>query len=306
MAVEESRKRDNAPRAEETPVTTTTVPEVELVAGALGAVIRGIDLNELTDDGFELIHDRLLKHQVVFVAGQHNMVPAAHIALGRRFGEVELHPYLPRLEGYPEIVIIDSENGGKVDVWHTDMTFHQSPPIASILHLVQVPTPGGDTMFTNQCLVYERLSAPLRDFLDGLTAIHAVRADNEYSSRAEHPVVRVHPETGRRSLYVNRLFTSHIPQLTRNESDALLEHLFRFSEGPQFTCRYHWCTGDVAIWDNRVTMHYAVNDYTAIRRGQRITVLGDHPTGNEPRWEHYAPAPGERYWPDVVNSVEPY
>jgi taurine dioxygenase len=289
-----------------TSVSTAIAPEVRWVAGALGAQIRGIDLNTLTDDGFRRIHDLLLKHQVVFIAGQEDLTPGAHIALGRRFGEVELHPYLPRLEGYPEIVIIDSEHGGKTDVWHTDMTFHQSPPIASILHLVQVPPSGGDTMFTNQCLVYEQLSAPMREFLDGLTAIHTIRIDNEFSSRAEHPVVRVHPDTGRRSLYVNRLFTSHISQLSRNESDAILAYLFRFSESPQFTCRYHWQAGDVAIWDNRVTQHYAVNDYREVRRGQRITVLGDHPAGDEPRWEHYVVAPGERYWPDPVNAVEPY
>jgi taurine dioxygenase len=287
-------------------VTTATEPQVRLMTGALGAQIIGIDVNALTDDGFGLIHDLLLKHQVVFIAGQAGMTPEAHIALGRRFGELELHPYLPRLEGHQEIVIIDSEKGGRVDVWHTDMTFHQSPPIASILHLVQVPPSGGDTMFTNQRLVYEQLSAPMRDFLDGLTAVHIVRADNSYSSRAEHPVVRVHPETGRRSLYVNRLFTSHIPQLSRNERDALLEYLFRFSEGPQFTCRYRWHAGDVAIWDNRVTQHYAVNDYAEIRRGQRVTVLGDHPAGDKPRWPQYVAAPGQRYWPDSVNAVEPY
>lgn len=288
------------------PVTSTTTLEIRRVAGALGATIRGIDLNELTDEQFAVIHDQLLRHQVVFLPGQPDLTPEAHIGLGRRFGEVELHPYLPRLDGHPEIVVIDSENGGKVDVWHTDMTFHQSPPIASILHLIQVPPAGGDTMFTNQCLVYEELSAPLRDLLDGLTAIHVIRIDNEFTSRAEHPVVRVHPETGRRSLYVNRLFTSHIPQLSRNESDAILEYLFRFSESPQFTCRYRWHPGDVAIWDNRVTQHYAINDYTELRRGQRITVLGDHPTGNHPRWEHYTAAPGERYWPDSVNAVEDY
>jgi taurine dioxygenase len=287
-------------------VTTSIEPEVRLVAGALGAEVRGIDVNTLTDEGFARIHNLLLDHQVVFLAGQQGLTPEAHIALGRRFGEVELHPYLPRLEGYPEIVIIDSEDGGKVDVWHTDMTFHQSPPQVSILQLLKVPATGGDTMFTNQCLVYEELSAPLRDFLDGLTAIHVIRIGTEFTSRAEHPVVRVHPETGRRSLYVNRLFTSHIPQLTRNESDAILEYLFRFSEGPQFTCRYRWRPGDIAIWDNRVTQHYAVNDYREVRMGQRVTVLGDHPTGNEPRWEHYAAAPGQRYWPDRVNAVESY
>ena len=156
-------------------MSTAIAPKVRLMAGALGAQIYGIDLNTLTDDGFRLIHDLLLKHQVVFIAGQADLTPAAHIAFGRRFGEVELHPYLPRLDGHPEIVIIDSEQGGKTDVWHTDMTFHQSPPVASILHLVQVPPSGGDTMFTNQCLVYEQLSPPIREFLDGLTAIHVIR-----------------------------------------------------------------------------------------------------------------------------------
>ncbi|HEY0167511.1 MAG TPA: TauD/TfdA family dioxygenase [Jatrophihabitans sp.] len=287
-------------------MTTSIEPEVRLVAGALGAEISGIDVNTLTDEAFDRIHQLLLAHQVVFITGQTELAPEAHIALGRRFGEVELHPYLPRLEGHPEIVIIDSEDGGKVDVWHTDMTFHQSPPQVSILRLLQVPETGGDTMFTNQCLVYEELSTPLRDFLDGLTAIHVIRIGNEFTSRAEHPVVRVHPETGRRSLYVNRLFTSHIPQLSRNESDAILEYLFRFSEGPQFTCRYRWHAGDIAIWDNRVTQHYAVNDYRDVRRGQRVTVLGDHPTGDQPRWEHYVAAPGQRYWPDRVNAVDNY
>ncbi|MDQ1740337.1 MAG: taurine dioxygenase [Pseudonocardiales bacterium] len=287
-------------------MTTSIEPEVRLVTGALGAEIFGVDVNTLTDEGFDRIRQLLLEHQVVFIKGQTDLTPEAHIALGRRFGEVELHPYLPRLEGYPEIVIIDSEDGGRVDVWHTDMTFHQSPPQFSILQLLQVPATGGDTMFTNQYLVYEELSAPLRDFLDGLTAIHVIRIGTEFTSRAEHPVVRVHPETGRRSLYVNRLFTSHIPQLTRNESDAILEYLFRFSEGPQFTCRYRWSAGDIAIWDNRATQHYAVNDYRDIRRGQRVTVLGDHPTGDQPRWEHYSAAPGQRYWPDRVNAVDNY
>ncbi|MFL6162122.1 MAG: TauD/TfdA dioxygenase family protein [Jatrophihabitantaceae bacterium] len=287
-------------------MTTSIEPEVRPVSGALGAAIYGMDLNTLTDEGFSRIRNLLLEHQVVFIAGQTDLTPEAHIALGSRFGEVELHPYLPRLEGYPHIVLIDSEDGGKVDVWHTDMTFHQSPPMISILQLQQVPAAGGDTMWTNQYLVYEELSAPMRDFLDGLTAIHVIRIGTEFTSRAEHPVVRVHPETGRRSLYVNRLFTSHIPQLSRNESDAVLEYLFRFSESPQFTCRYRWQPGDVAIWDNRVTQHYAVNDYREIRRGQRVTVLGDHPTGDKPRWDHYVAAPGQRYWPDSVNAVENY
>lgn len=283
-----------------------TLFDVKRVSGALGAQVDGVDLMHLTDDEFAVLHRLLLDHLVIFITGQEGMSPAAHIEFGRRFGELELHPYLPRLEGHPEIVIIDSEQGGKVDVWHTDMTFHESPPLASILHLVQCPESGGDTMWTNQYLAYEQLSAPLRELLSGLTAIHVIRIGDQFTSRAEHPVVRVHPETGRRALYVNRLFTSHIPQLSRNESDALLEHLFEFGESPQFTCRYRWRTGDVAVWDNRVTQHYAVNDYDRPRRGQRVTVLGDHPSGDPPRWEHYQAAPGQRYWPSRVNAVESY
>jgi taurine dioxygenase len=287
------------------PGSPTVALDVRPLSGALGAEVRGVQLAELTDEVFAELHRLLLRYLVIVITGQQGLPPEAHVAFGRRFGEVELHPYLPRLDGHQEIVIIDSERGGKVDVWHTDMTFHASPPLASILQLVQCPGQGGDTMWTNQYLVYESLSAPVRDMLDGLTAIHAIRKKG-FESRAEHPVVRVHPETGRRSLYVNRLFTSHIVQLSRNESDALLQFLFEFSTSPAFTCRYRWRTGDVAMWDNRVTQHYAVNDYTEPRRGQRVTVLGDHPAGNPPRWDPYQPAPGERYWPAQVNAMEQY
>jgi taurine dioxygenase len=281
--------------------------DVRPLTAALGAEIRGVDLERLTDDQFAEIHRLLLEHLVVFFPDQGNLNPDAHIAFGRRFGEVEIHPYLPKLESHQEIVIIDSDEGAKVDVWHTDMTFNPQPPIASILHLIKCPDRGGDTMWTNQYLVYERLSAPLRDFVDGLTAIHAIKVPGtDFASRTEHPVVRTHPETGRRSLYVNRLFTSHIPQLSRNESDAVLQYLIEFSESPQFCCRFRWQPGAVAVWDNRATQHYAVNDYAGNRRGQRVTVLGDEPAGAEPRWPHYTAADGERYWPSRVNAIESY
>jgi taurine dioxygenase len=287
-------------------MTQATTLDIRPLTGALGAEVRGVDLNGLTDEGYAELHQLLLDHLVIFIVGQEALTPQAHIAFGRRMGRLEPHPYLPSVDGHPEIVIVDSERGGKVDVWHTDMTFQQHPPLASMLHMVRLPSTGGDTMWTNQYLVYERLSEPMRQLLDGLTAVHAIRIDNSFTEHSEHPVVRVHPETGRRSLYVNRLFTSHIPQLTRNESDALLEYLFEFSEGPQFTCRYRWRTGDVAVWDNRVTQHYAVNDYDEPRRAQRVTVLGDHPTGDAPRFPHYQAAPGERYWPSRHNAVQNY
>ena len=279
--------------------------DVRPLSGALGAEIRGVRLAELTDEVFAELHRLLLRYQVIVITDQADLPPAAHIAFGRRFGELELHPYLPRLDGYPEIVIIDSERGGKVDVWHTDMTFLPSPPLASILQLVRCPERGGDTMWSNQYLVYESLSPPLRELVDGLTAAHVI-STRDYTSRAEHPMVRVHPGTGRRALYVNRLFTSHIVQLSRNESDALLQYLFEYSVSPQFVCRYRWRPGDVAVWDNRVTQHYAVNDYAQPRRGQRVTVLGDHPAGDPARWPPYQPAPGERYWPARINAAEKY
>lgn len=280
---------------------------VQPLSGALGAEVYGIDLATMTDSDFATVHALLLEYLVLFFPEQDVLPPSAHIAFGRRFGEVEIHPYLPKLDEAPEVVLIESDRGGKVDCWHTDMTFQPSPPIVSILQLVTCPPRGGDTMWINQYLVYENLSAPLRELIDGLTAVHAVTVPaTGYTSSAEHPLVREHPETGRRSLYANRLFTSHIPQLSRTESDALLQYLVEFSESPQFACRFRWRPGAVAIWDNRVTQHYAVNDYTERRVGRRVTVLGDHPKGGPPLWPHYRPAEGERYWPMRVNAATGY
>jgi taurine dioxygenase len=262
---------------------------VEPVSGALGAEIRGLDLEHITDDGFATLKQLLLDHLVVFLPHQH-LTPDGHRALGHRFGEIEIHPFIPKLsEDYPEIIVLDGDHGGRADVWHTDVTWSLSPPIASILHMVKCPTRGGDTMFTNQYLAYESLSPPMRELLDGLTAVHNAAVFGHPEQQAEHPAVRVHPETGRRSLYVNRQFTSHFPQLRRAESDALLAYLYSFSEQPTYTCRYRWQPGGVGIWDNRCTQHYAVNDYDETRVIQRVTVLGDHPEGGEPRWPNWEP-----------------
>ncbi|GAA2361101.1 TauD/TfdA family dioxygenase [Streptomyces cuspidosporus] len=276
------------------------------VSGALGAEIRGVDLTDLTDDLFERVHELLLEHLVVFFPDQAHLTPEAHIALGRRLGEVEVHPFLPKVEGHPEIVVLDADQGAKADEWHIDVTFRPNPPVASILHLITCPEAGGDTMWSNQYLAYETLSEPLRDLLDGLTAVHVLNTPQTGEHRAEHPVVRVHPETGRRSLYVTRMWTSHIPQLSRPESDAILQHLFDHSESPRFNCRYRWRPGAVALWDNRATQHLAVNDYTGPRRGQRVTVLGDEPTGDAPRWKEYRPRGDERYWPRHVTARHGY
>lgn len=269
---------------------STTRFETSRVSGALGAVVHGVRLTDVTAEDADHIRTLLGEHLVLFFPGQSGLTPQAHIAFGKLFGEVEIHPFLPKFAEHQELVLLDSTAGAKADVWHTDVTFAQSPPIASILQLVTCPETGGDTMWSNQQLVYESLSAPLRDLLDGLTAVHSFsHPAGTFTSEAEHPVVRVHPETGRRSLYVNRLFTSFIPQLSRAESGMLLNHLFSFSEQPQFACRYRWQEGDVAMWDNRATQHYAVNDYTERRVGRRVTILGDEPSGDQPRWPHHTP-----------------
>ena len=279
---------------------------VRPVSAALGAELHGVDLTALDDELFARIHELLLEHLVLFIPGQSGLTPEAHVELGRRFGEVEVHPFLPKLESHPEVTLIESDKGGKADEWHIDVTFSANPPVASILHLVTCPEAGGDTMWSNQYLAYETLSRPFQEMLDGLTAVHVLQAPEVGTLSAEHPVVRVHPETGRRSLYVTRMWTSHIPQLSRNESDAVLQYLFEHSEAPRFNCRYRWEPGAVAIWDNRATQHLAINDYQEYRRGQRVTVLGDNPTGDAPRWEPYERRGDERYYPRRVNARSGY
>lgn len=279
---------------------------VRPVSGALGAEIFGMDLTDVDDAGFERIRALLLRYLVIFFPDQSHLTPEAHIALGKRFGEVEVHPFLPKVEGHPELALIESDKGGKADEWHIDVTFSPNPPVASILHLVTCPESGGDTMWSNQYLAYETLSEPYREMLDGLTAVHVLKAPEVGELTAEHPVVRVHPETGRRSLYVTRMWSSHIPQLSRHESDTVLQFLFEHSEQPAFNCRYRWQPGAVAMWDNRATQHLAINDYSAYRKGQRVTILGDHPTGDAPRWKNYERRGDERYYPRRVNARAGY
>ncbi|MDT8913047.1 TauD/TfdA family dioxygenase [Amycolatopsis sp. PS_44_ISF1] len=260
--------------------------EVRPLSGALGAEIGGVALADVDDALFARIHQLLLEHLVLFFRDEAGLTPADHKAFGTRFGPLEVHRFLPKLPEHEEIVVLDSDQGAKADVWHTDVTYAPSPPIASVLQIVQSPEIGGDTMWSNQYLAYEALSEPIREMADGLTALHVFEY-GDFRSEAEHPVVRVHPETGRRSLYVNRMFTRRIPQLTAEESAALLATLFAVSESPQRVCRFRWTEGAVAVWDNRATQHYAVNDYAARRVGRRVTVLGDEPRGDGARWPHH-------------------
>jgi taurine dioxygenase len=271
-------------------VVTTTTLTARPIAGSLGAELHGLDLASIDDDGYQQLRDALRQHMVVFLPGQH-LTPEQHLALGERFGEVERHPFLPKHEGHEGIVLLESERGMIADVWHTDVTFSPSPPQFSILNMLRCPPSGGDTMWSNQALVHESLSAPMRELLLGLTAVNHAAVFGHPETKAEHPVVRVHPETGRASLFVNRQFTDRIVQLSRGESDALLQYLYAFSEQPQFNCRYSWTEGTIGIWDNRTTQHYVVNDFDGPRALTRVTILGDDPVpaGDTSRWPTYAP-----------------
>ena len=265
-------------------VVETAWFKVTRLSGALGAEIRGTDLRELGDEGFATLRELLLEHLVLFFPDQ-QLNTDGHVALGRRFGELHVFPReTVNLRDYPEVFVIEGDRG-RAGLWHTDSTFEQRPPFASILRMVTAPTVGGDTMWSNQYLAYERLSDRMREFLDDLSAVHTLTTVVE-AKRAEpltvaatHPVVTVHPETGRRSLFVNRSKTERIVELSERESDALLSYLFTWSEQPEFQCRYKWTSGTIAIWDNRCTQHCAVADYSEYRRIERVAVIGDQPQG---------------------------
>jgi taurine dioxygenase len=267
--------------------------EVRKLTPTIGAEVFGVDLGgQIGNQQFQEIHQALLDNLVIFFRDQ-RMTPDQHKAFGARFGKLHIHPNAPKLiEGHPEILVIKAdENSKRVagEVWHSDVSCDEEPPMGSILHINEVPANGGgDTMFANMYAAYDALSEPMRHFLCGLTAMHESlksanhqfrekREDQRFPA-AEHPVIRTHPETGRKALFVNRGFTTRIVQLARAESDALLEMLFRHVETPSFSCRFKWRPNSVAFWDNRAAQHQALWDYFPQRRfGYRVTVCGDRP-----------------------------
>jgi taurine dioxygenase len=273
-------------------ISEQTDLDVRRVSGALGAEVRGLDLRRIDDAGFERVQGLLLEHLVLFFPDQH-LSPDEHRSFAVRFGDPEIHPFIPKLDDeHPEIVVLRAESGYIADVWHTDVTFEESPPVCSVLQALEMPAAGGDTMWANQYLAYERLSEPMKELLAGLTAVHSAANYGHPERQAEHPVVRTHPETGRPSLFVNQQFTRRIPQLSRDESEALLAFLFAHGTQPHLGCRYAWREGTVGIWDNRCTQHCAVNDYDGSRAISRVTILGDSPQAafGAPRWDPYVPA----------------
>jgi alpha-ketoglutarate-dependent taurine dioxygenase len=266
-----------------------------------GADVHDIDLDRAGDEELAEVRAALVEHKVLFFEGQ-QLDDDAQVRLGRRLGELTAsHPVVGGVdEAHPEVYALDSADNGFADVWHTDVTFMPRPPLGSILRAVVLPPSGGDTNWADSQLAYESLSAPVRDLADRLTAVHdgnrefgyylAQRRggrgsvwDGEVVTRldpVEHPVVRVHPETGRRGLFVNPGFTSHIVGVSEAESRGILDLLYAHLTKPEHIVRHRWRAGDVAMWDNRSTAHYANRDYgTAHRVMHRITLRGDVPVG---------------------------
>ena len=265
----------------------------------IGALIEGVDLaKRLDDEVLGEIHAALLAHQVIFFEDQ-QITPVQHRDFAARFGALHTHPLYPGVPEAPELFILDNhrDNPTDNDSWHTDVTFIETPPMASILYAKHLPPLGGDTVWSNMKAAYEALSPSLQQFLEGLDAVHdfargfpqrgivAKGAGEDKHAKAMeanppvlHPVVRTHPETGEDGLFINYGFTDRIKGLRRKESDAILNMLFEHIQKPEFLVRWRWKDNAIAFWDNRVTQHYAVNDYLPHRRiMNRATVLGDRP-----------------------------
>lgn len=275
--------------------------EVKPFAPNLGAEVRGVDLagglgGEGKEAVFAEIERAFLEFQVLFFKGQGEIPPQVHIDFGRRFGELHAHPAAPTMKGFPEIFEIHAHKDSKVangEFWHSDVSCDAVPPLGTILQVHILPRCGGDTMFCNMYRAFETLSPGMQEFLGGLTATHASehvyrgryadrgREDGEIDCpSACHPVVRVHPQTGRRALYVNRTFTTRINELSEAESAAVLGLLFAHSEHVDHQIRFRWERNDVAFWDNRCCMHRAIWDYwPEERKGRRVTIRGDVPKG---------------------------
>lgn len=267
--------------------------EVRRLTPVIGAEIEGVDLSKpISSEVFGELKQALADNLVIFFRDQ-PMNAEQHKALGQLFGELHLHPAAPHVPGHPEVMIIAADadstraNG---EGWHTDVSCDAEPPMGSILQILECPPEGGDTVFANMYAAYEALSDRMKAHLDGLRAIHDGEhvyrglyanlgvADRPSYPRSSHPVVRTHPWTGRKSLYVNQGFTTRIEGLPPEESAALLAYLYQHLQHPLFQCRYRWTPNSVAFWDNRCAQHHAIWDYWPHRRsGRRVTIKGEVP-----------------------------
>ena len=270
--------------------------EVSPIAGALGAEVTGIDLaKELTDEQVLTIRRAWLEHLVLFFRDQ-ELSEDQYLAFAHRIGRPVRYPFVPSIESHPEIIEVLKLEHERVNfggMWHTDTTYLDEPPMATMLLARQIPPFGGDTLFANQYLAYEGLSKGMRHLLDGLFAVNSsaladvskTREDRMSGGEADHrayearhPVVRRHPETGRPALYVNGAHTARFSTMTEAESRPILDFLFAHQVRPEYTCRFRWSVGSLALWDNRCTQHNPVNDYHGYRRSLLRITMADEPS----------------------------
>jgi taurine dioxygenase len=276
-----------------------SVLEVRPISGALGAEVQGVDLDRLDDTALAGVRRALLDHGVIFFRDQ-RFDAEQHKALARRFGDIFVHPNYAGTQADPELVMIRREPGDTKIVgedWHTDTTMMPEPPMGAILFAIETPPYGGDTLFSSQTVAYEALSDGMKRMLEGLRAVHtdrlvagpAARMNERRSTKVRedgawretisgHPVVRTHPETGRKCLFVNRAYTVAFEGMTEEESAPLLNYLLEHGHRPEFTCRFRWTDGAVAFWDNRCVKHLAIKDSGPFRRlMRRVQIAGDKP-----------------------------
>jgi taurine dioxygenase len=263
----------------------------------IGAEIEGVDLTRpLSEATVSALRQALLDWKVLFFRDQ-VIDTEQHLAFARRFGALEVHPFAPQKPGYPEVLAIthDEKNRGKENTWHSDVTWRLEPSLGSILRAIELPPVGGDTLFADMYAAYDGLKDEVKAKIDNAVAMHdfthfragmrkrglseeQIEEMNRKYPMAEHPVVRTHPETGRRCIYVNAAFTLHIVGMEKAESDALLAHLYAQAAIPEYQCRFRWSPNAIAFWDNRASQHYAASDYwPAVRKMERVTIVGDRP-----------------------------
>jgi len=263
----------------------------------IGVEVAGIDLSRPLSSAHKgALRQALLDWKVLFFRDQ-AITTEEHLAFARNFGDLEVHPFAPSKPGYPEVLAIthNRESRGRENTWHSDVTWRLEPSLGSILRAVEVPPVGGDTLFADMYAAYEGLSDEVKAEIDGAVAVHdftnfrlgmrkrgvseaEIEAFNEAYPKPVHPVVRTHPETGRKALYVNAAFTIEIVGMEAARSKKLLKHLYAQAAIPEYQCRFRWETNSIAFWDNRASQHYAASDYwPAVRRMERVTVIGDTP-----------------------------
>jgi taurine dioxygenase len=262
------------------------------MSATCGAEISRVDLGDIDDATFAEIERAFLEYKVIFFRDQ-DITTDQHLAFAGRFGELEEHPFIPAKDGYAMIVDLkkDEHVKGVENVWHSDVSWREVPSLGSVLRAAEVPSIGGDTLFSDMEAAFAGLAPETQRRIDGLKAVHdftnsfgLAMSDEQRAKQLEkfpparHPVVRTHPVTGRKSIFVNSIFTNYIEGMSPDESTELLDHLYAQADVPEYQCRFRWQKNSVALWDNRSLQHYASSDYDPQpRRMERVTVIGDVP-----------------------------